>query len=58
MFQNGKVLSLYNEEQAKNSMNSDDILLTINLKRGSTKEKIWTSDLSIDYIKINSDYRS
>jgi glutamate N-acetyltransferase/amino-acid N-acetyltransferase len=58
VFQNGKVSSLYNEEQVKNSMNSDDILLTINLKRGSTKEKIWTSDLSIDYIKINSDYRS
>ena len=38
-------------------MSSNEIILTINLNRGDTRETVWTSDLSIDYIKINSDYK-
>ena len=58
VFQKGEVSKLFNEEDAKNIMSSNEIILTINLNRGDTRETVWTSDLSIDYIKINSDYRS
>jgi len=39
-------------------MEQDEIILRINLKRGSHSEEIWTTDLSNEYIKINAEYRS
>ncbi|MDH3964270.1 MAG: bifunctional ornithine acetyltransferase/N-acetylglutamate synthase, partial [Deltaproteobacteria bacterium] len=32
--------------------------ITIDLGEGTAEESVYTCDLSIDYIKINADYRS
>lgn len=48
----------YSEEQAMHIMAQTDISVTIDLGRGECVERIWTSDLSLDYVRINADYRT
>ena len=36
----------------------DEIIISIELGRGDKQETVWTSDLSHDYVRINSDYRT
>ncbi len=48
----------YTEEQGQAVMDKEDILIRIDLGRGSAAETVWTTDLSHDYIKINAEYRS
>jgi len=55
---NGGRDSAYTEEQGQQVMNQQDILIRIELNTGSEQARIWTSDLSYDYVKINSEYRS
>ena len=55
---NGGRDSAYTEEQGQHVMNQQDILIRIELNTGSEHACIWTSDLSYDYVKINSEYRS
>ena len=40
------------------SWQRDDITVRIVLGRGACDETVWTSDLSVDYVRINSEYRS
>ena len=54
----GKVAESYTEEKGKSVMRRDDIIISIELGRGANQETVWTSDLSHDYIRINSDYRT
>ena len=58
LVENGERSKSYTEERGKGVMEQDEIILRINLKRGSHSEEIWTTDLSNEYIKINSEYRS
>ena len=46
------------EEQAQSILQKKEICLTIDLKEGHACEKVYTCDLSLDYVKINADYRS
>jgi glutamate N-acetyltransferase/amino-acid N-acetyltransferase len=39
-------------------MAEKDVAIKIFLGRGTAKETVFTSDLSVDYVKINADYRS
>ena len=55
--QNQAVAS-YTEEAGQQEMNKDDICIGVDLNQGASEATIWTSDLSYDYVKINSDYRS
>jgi glutamate N-acetyltransferase/amino-acid N-acetyltransferase len=48
----------YSEEQGQAEMNKAEICIRINLNSGGATAKIWTSDLSYDYVKINAEYRS
>lgn len=48
----------YTEEQGQYVMNQDEITIRIELHTGMKSACIWTSDLSYDYVKINSEYRS
>jgi len=48
----------YTEEAGQREMDKQDILIAIDLQRGSVCETIYTSDLSHDYVSINADYRS
>ncbi len=48
----------YTEEQGQAVMDRDDISVTIALGRGDAEARVRTSDLSVEYVKINADYRS
>lgn len=48
----------YTEEAGQAVMNREEIVVTIELNRGETSARIWTSDLSHEYVSINADYRS
>jgi glutamate N-acetyltransferase/amino-acid N-acetyltransferase len=39
-------------------MDREEILIDIRLGRGAASERVWTSDLSQDYVRINAEYRS
>lgn len=55
--ENGCALS-FDESKAKDILKSAEITLTIDLKEGNFSDRIWTSDFSYDYVKINGSYRS
>ena len=48
----------YTEEAGQAVMNEEEITIAVDLKRGSHKEIVWTTDLSYEYVRINADYRS
>jgi len=55
---NGGRDAAYTEEQGQKIMNQQEITIRIELQTGEESACIWTSDLSYDYVKINSEYRS
>jgi glutamate N-acetyltransferase/amino-acid N-acetyltransferase len=40
------------------AMSSEEIDIQISLSMGNQEAKIWTTDLSYDYVKINAEYRT
>jgi len=54
----GGVDPSYLEELGQVAMQKEEIIISVNLNRGSFSECVWTSDLSHEYISINSDYRT
>jgi glutamate N-acetyltransferase/amino-acid N-acetyltransferase len=46
------------EEQANAVMKSREFTVTIDLGMGQADATVWTTDLTMDYIKINASYRS
>lgn len=56
--ESGGAAASYTEEQGQAIMNQEDILIRVELNRGSVSETVWTTDLSHDYVSINADYRS
>jgi len=50
--------SSYTEEQGAAVMQQEEITIDINLGRGDYSDRVWTTDLSHDYVSINADYRS
>jgi len=55
---NGAVDPSYREALGQAAMAGAEITLRIQLGRGSARGRIWTSDLSHDYVTINAEYRS
>lgn len=55
---NGSRDAAYTEEQGQKVMNQSEISINVNLKRGDSQATIWTSDLSHEYVTINSEYRT
>ena len=47
-----------NEERAKELMRQPEFSINIDLKAGDSSFTVLTSDLSLDYVKINAEYRS
>ena len=39
-------------------MDKEEIKITIDLGQGDHQARVWTSDLSYEYVKINAEYRS
>lgn len=56
--EHGGVAVGYQESRAMEIMGQGDISVTIKLNRGDHQQRVWTSDLSLDYVRINADYRS
>jgi len=55
---NGGVDETYTEEKGQAVMNQDEIIIRVELSRGDESTSLWTSDLSHEYVRINSEYRS
>ncbi len=56
--ENGCRAKSYTEEQGSAAMEPEEIVIAIDLDRGSESATVWTSDLSHDYVRINAEYRT
>ena len=54
----GYIDTKYSEKRASNEMKKKEILIEVSLGLGKKDFEVMTSDLSEDYVLINSDYRS
>lgn len=54
----GELAPGYREADAETVMAQDEFTIAIDLGRGEVATRIWTSDLSHDYVTINAEYRS
>ena len=48
----------YTEEQGQQVMARSEIMIRVELGRGEAAARIWTTDLSFDYVRINAEYRT
>lgn len=48
----------YQEADGARVMKQAEITVRIDLRRGPARATVWTCDFSVDYVKINADYRS
>ncbi|NOZ54631.1 MAG: bifunctional glutamate N-acetyltransferase/amino-acid acetyltransferase ArgJ [Gammaproteobacteria bacterium] len=48
----------YTEARGQQVMDRDEVTVTIHLGRGAVSSRIWTCDLSYDYVRINAEYRT
>lgn len=48
----------YREAQGKEVMAREEITIRVDLGRGEHSAKVWTCDLSYDYVRINAEYRT
>ncbi len=58
LLNNGLPDSSYDEAMGLAEMSKSEINIRIELGQGDINFKLWTSDLSYDYIRINAEYRS
>ena len=58
LLKTGEPLASYTEEQGQAEMDKEEITIQIALNAGNANARIWTSDLSHEYVTINADYRS
>ncbi len=56
--ESGQRAAAYTEADGQAVMNQKEITVHISLGRGDANAVIWTCDLSHDYVRINSEYRS
>ena len=54
----GQRAESYTEAKGQHVMDQEEIIVHISMGRGSASAVIWTCDLSHEYIRINSEYRS
>ena len=48
----------YREADGQRVMKQSEITVRVDLHRGRHEATVWTCDLSVEYVKINADYRS
>ena len=58
LLRNGLPDPAYTEAMGQAEMDEEAITIRVNLNQGSAGARIWTTDLSYDYVKINAEYRS
>ncbi len=55
---NGGVAPDYTEQGGARAVAETDILIRVELGRGTGTSRIWTCDFSYDYVRINAEYRT
>ena len=55
---NGERDPSYDEEAASAVMKEDEITITVDIGLGDGQSRVWTCDLTKEYVAINGDYRS
>ena len=55
---NGRLAPGYDEIEGIKTMQQDEIEFRLELGMGTCSARIWTTDLSYEYVKVNADYRS
>ena len=58
VFNNEKNLSISNTSQINKYLRGNEIFISIKIGKQNGEAKVWTCDLTKDYISINADYRS
>ena len=58
LLKNGLPDPEYTEAAGQAAMDEEAITIRVNLNQGRASARIWTTDLSYDYVKINAEYRS
>ncbi len=48
----------FNETRAKQALEEDTVVITVDLKAGPYQATAWGCDLTYEYVRINADYRS
>ncbi|WP_008294523.1 bifunctional glutamate N-acetyltransferase/amino-acid acetyltransferase ArgJ [Congregibacter litoralis] len=54
----GSRATSYDESEVAAFMQQSDLRVIVELGRGQADARVWTSDFSYDYVKINAEYRS
>ena len=54
----GALAEGYREEQGQAVMDREEFTIRVNLGLGGSRARLYTSDLSYDYVKINAEYRT
>ena len=54
----GAVAEGYREEQGRSVMQREEFTIRVDLGLGESRMRLYTSDLSDDYVKINAEYRT
>ncbi len=55
---NGLVADNYSDAKGSAEMVKKELTITIKIGNNNTTETVWTTDLSYDYVRINTQYRS
>jgi len=56
--ENGERASSYTEALGQQATSPEEIKIQIKLGRGNSMDRIWTTDLSQEYVTINAEYRT
>jgi len=54
----GAVAQEYTEAAGRRVMGQSEIVVGVDMHRGACSFRVWTSDLSYEYVRINAEYRS
>ena len=55
---NMEVYFTYDEDEVTTHLKGTDISIAVDLGVGRSRSRVWTCDLTHDYIRINADYRT
>lgn len=48
----------YTEASGQAAMAADELMIRVELNRGDASARVWTTDFSYDYVRINAEYRT
>jgi glutamate N-acetyltransferase/amino-acid N-acetyltransferase len=58
LIRGGEPAADYTEAAGQAAMSGEEITIRVLLDRGGASERVWTCDLSYDYVRINAEYRT